>query len=104
VEAAMFAKLAIFRRAGLRYVAQVPGDVMHSNDNLPGFRRPAAAGRRRSPTPALACHWFDHSGRLECRWLAETNGDTPIGDINEDPTTRFSSPLPTQSRGLALAG
>jgi hypothetical protein len=100
----MFAKLAKFRRVGLRYVARVTSDVMCSNDNLPGFRRPAATGRRRSPTPSLACHWFDRNGQLECRWLAETNGDTPIGDIdNEDTTGRVSRLWSMQPRGLALA-
>ena len=49
----------------------------YSNDNLPGFRRPAATGQRRFPTPALACHWFDRDGRLECRWEVES-GD---GDV-----------------------
>jgi hypothetical protein len=31
----------------------------YCNDNLPGFRRPAVVGKRRSPTPALACHWIE---------------------------------------------
>ena len=44
----------------------------HLNDNLPGFRRPAAAGKRRSPTPALACHWvLTEANQLECRWSVE---------------------------------
>jgi hypothetical protein len=76
-----------------------------SNDNLPGLRRPK--GRRRIPTPALACHWIDRNGRLECRWQTETNGDTPIGDINDHKhhtTGRASGLLPMQPRGLALAG
>jgi hypothetical protein len=103
----MFAKLAQFRRAGLRHLMPAPSDVMHSNDNLPGFRRPAATGRRRSPTPALACHWFDRNGRLECRWQTESNGDTPIGDIDDHEhhtTGRASGRLPMQPRGLTLAG
>jgi hypothetical protein len=103
----MFAKLAKFRRAGLRHLVPAPSDVMHSNDNLPGFRRPVATGGRRSPTPALACQWFDRNGRLECRWQTETNGDTPIGDINDHKhytTGRASGLLPMQPRGLALAG
>jgi hypothetical protein len=74
----MFARLAKFRRLGLRYVVPAPRDVMHSNDNLPGFRRPAATGRRRSPTPALACHWFDRNGRLECRWQADSSDETSV--------------------------
>ena len=105
----MFARLAKFRRLGLRYVVPAPRDVMHSNDNLPGFRRPAATGRRRSPTPALACHWFDRNGRLECRWLAETNDDAPLGDIVEHEhrtTGRVSGQPSMQPRGRAqtLAG
>jgi hypothetical protein len=101
----MFAKLAKFRRARLRHLMPAPSGVMHSNDNLPGFRHPVATGRRRSPTPALACHWFDRNGRLECRWQAEILGDTPIGEIdNQDTTGRVSGLLSTQSRGLALAG
>jgi hypothetical protein len=101
----MFPRLAKFRRVGLRSFARVTIDVTHSNDNLPGFRRPAVTGRRRSPTPALACHWFDRNGQLECRWLAETNGDTPIGDIdNQDTTGRVSGLLSMKPRGLALAG
>ena len=44
----------------------------HLNDNLPGFRRPAAAGKRRAPTPALACHWvLTEANQLECRWSVE---------------------------------
>jgi hypothetical protein len=56
---------------------------VHSNDNLPGFRRPMATGRRRSSSPALACHWFNRNARLECRWLAEINDDAPLGDVDE---------------------
>jgi hypothetical protein len=76
-----------------------------SNDNLPGFRRPK--GQRRIPTPALACHWFDRNGRLECRWRAEPGGDAPIGDFDEHGTTgRASGPSSMQprDRGLALTG
>jgi hypothetical protein len=64
-----------------------------SNDNLPKFRRPAVAGRRRSPTAALACHWFDRNGRLECRWHAEPNGDTLIGDFDGHDTIGKASAL-----------
>ena len=52
-----------------------------ANDNLPGLRRPE--GRRRIPSPALACHWLDRNGRLECRWQAEPSGDAPIADVGE---------------------
>src|ERR1700730_16121451 len=58
-------------------------NAAYSNDNLPGLRRPAATGRRRAPPPALACHWFDRGGRLECRWQVETNDDAPIADADE---------------------
>ncbi len=104
----MFKRLAKFRNAGLRHVAQASSDVMHGNDNLPGFRRPAATGRRRSATPALACHWFERDGRLECRWQAETN-DRPAGDVDEHqhPTAGCGAGRSSMAwcrRGLALAG
>jgi hypothetical protein len=103
----MFAKLARFRRAGPRHRMPASSDVTHSNDNLPGFRRPAATGRRRSPTPVLACHWFDRNGRLECRWQAETNSDTANGGIDhfeQHITGRAFGLLSMPSRSLALAG
>ena len=103
----MFARLAKFRRVGLRHLVPPLGDVVHSNDNLPGFRRPAAMGKRRPPTPALACHWFNCNGRLECRWQLEANGDAPLSDFAEHCTTDrafgLSSTQP-RGRGLALAG
>ena len=77
----------------------------HSNDNLPGFRRPK--GQRRIPTPALVCHWFNRNGRLECRWQAESNGDAPLSDFAEHRTTGRASGQPSmQPRGRAqtLAG
>jgi hypothetical protein len=84
----MFTKLAEFRLVQSRRPAPGPRQAItqsqaltHSNDNLPGLRRPK--GRRRIPTPALACHWIDHNGRLECRWQAEPNGDAPLGDFDE---------------------
>jgi hypothetical protein len=87
----MFTKLAEFRLVQSRRPAPGPGEaITHSNDNLPGLRRPK--GRRRIPTPALACHWIDRNGRLECRWQAEPNGDAPLGDFDE------------HGRSLALAG
>ena len=105
----MFTRLAKFRRVGLRHIVPVPNCVMHSNDNLPGFRRPAATGKRRSPSPALACHWFDRDGRLECRWLAEPNDDAPLGNVveYEHRTTGRVSGQPSmqpRGRGLVLAG
>jgi hypothetical protein len=77
--------LAGFRLVRLRRIAP-PRQAACShhqflNDNLPGFRRPAAAGKRRSPTPALAYHWVDRDGRLECCWHLETDA-TPSGGFN----------------------
>jgi hypothetical protein len=106
-------RLADFRLGGLRPLQ--PRRVAlrgagffnepHSNDNLPGLRRPK--GRRRIPTPALACHWFNCNGRLECRWQAEPSGDAPIGDFDEHGTMGRASGLSStqpRGRGLALAG
>ena len=66
--------LANFRLVQLRRIAPGPhqaafSDHPHLNDNLPGFRRPAAAGKRRAPAPALACYWvLTGANQLECRW------------------------------------
>ena len=78
----------------------------HSNDNLRGFRRPAAAGKRWAPTPVLACHWVNRDGRLECRWQTESDGDAPIGEFEQHGAwSRISgnSPQPHSGR-LLLAG
>jgi hypothetical protein len=109
----MFKRLAISGLAKLwpaRPQAVAParhafGPANHSNDNLPGFRRPAATGKRRSPPPALACHWIERGGRLECHWHPVA-GDTPTGghrDHQESAPGRASA-RPTGSRYLALAG
>jgi hypothetical protein len=105
-------KLVDFKREGFRPLlprvalrgaglfSEIP-----SNDNLPGFRHPK--GQRRIPSPALACHWVDRNGRLECRWQAEPDGDAPIGDFDHHGTTgRASGPSSMRPRGrrLALAG
>src|SRR6202049_3097562 len=79
----MFKRLAKFRLLEPRGVAPGLREAMPANDNLPGFRRPAATGKRRSPSPALACHWFDRNGRLECGWLAGPNDDAPLGEVVE---------------------
>jgi hypothetical protein len=77
-------------------------NTTHANDNLSGFRRPK--GRRRIPHPALACHWIDRNGRLECRWQVEPGGDTPIGDFDEHGTTgRPFGLTPIHPRGHRLA-
>jgi hypothetical protein len=103
--------LANFRLVQLRRIAPGPhqaafSDHPHLNDNLPGFRRPAAAGKRRPPTPALACHWVDRDGRLECCWHFETDA-TPGGGLD---APRHSAPdsacgrSTPRSRNLALTG
>ena len=108
----MFTRLAKFRLVQPWRIAPGPRAAvfskdMFSNDNLPGFRHPK--GRRRIPTPALACHWIDRNGRLECRWLAEPNDDAPLGDVVEHEhrtTGRVSGQPSMQPRGRAqtLAG
>jgi len=101
----MFTKLAEFRLVQSRRTAPGPGEaIRHSNDNLPGLR---PKGRRRIPTPALACHWIDRNGRLECRWQAEPNGDAPLGDFDEHGAMGRASGLSSmrpRGRSLALAG
>lgn len=91
----MFTRLAEFRPFEPQRVAAPWDEAMHSNDNLPGRRRPA--GERRSPPPALACHWYlnDRDGRLECRW--------EVVDLEEVPADRVRDGLP-KSRGEAVRG
>src|SRR6202049_1929257 len=112
----MFTRLAKFRLVQPWRIALGPREAvfskdmssrtMHSNDTLPGFRRPAATGKRRSPSPALACHWFDRHGRLECCWLAGPHDDAPLGDDEHRTTGRASGQPSMQPRGRAqtLAG
>ena len=106
----MFTRLAEstfvkFRLVQSRRTAPGPGKaIMHSNDNLPGLRRPK--GRRRIPTPALACHWINRNGRLECRWQVESDSAAPVGDFDGHGTIGRTSGLSSVQprRGLALAG
>jgi hypothetical protein len=66
-----------------RHVAPAPyppGRPTYCNDNLPGLRR--SKGPRRMAAPALACHWFNRNGRLECRWQAQASGGAPGGSVN----------------------
>jgi hypothetical protein len=77
----------------------------YSNDNLPGFRHPAAAGKRRSRTPALACHWFNNrNGRLECRWQVADEAPTAGFDERRHSARGRPSGRSPRSRNLALAG
>jgi hypothetical protein len=78
----------------------------HSNDNLPGFRRPQVKGKRRSPPPALACHWLVRDGRLECCWHPEIDEAPPGGfDQQKHPMAGGASERSsTQSRDLAQVG
>jgi hypothetical protein len=69
--------------------------ITRSNDNLPGFRRPAS-GKRRAPPPVLACHWLHREGRLECCWHVETGG-APAGGFNGDGR-RTSGPAAAAGR------
>jgi hypothetical protein len=79
----MFKRLAEFRLVQSGRTAPGPREaIIHPNDNLPGFRRPAATGQRRPPSPSLACHWFDRKGRLECHWQVEMDA-VPIDDFDE---------------------
>jgi hypothetical protein len=103
----MFERLAEFRLVRARRIAPGPRKaIMHCNDNLPGFRRPAAALKRRSRPPVLVCHWFHRSGRLECCWQAETS-DAPTGAFDEQHATdrfRGRPSMHPHGRSIALAG
>ncbi len=89
----MFKTLAKSWLAPSRRIAPGPRmAITHCNDNLPGFRRPAA-GKRRSPPPALTCRWFERNGRLECRWHAEPD-DAPDGGIDGRGTIRTAEAAP----------
>ena len=85
----MFAKLAKFRQFELRRVAPGPEVAVYSNDNLPGFRRPA--GRCLRPNQAPACHWYLIDGQLECRWQFDAPDGTPIGGLADENGTGWPS-------------
>jgi len=78
----MFTRLAKFQPFESQRGMLRCGKAMHSNDNLPGRRRPA--GERRSPPSALACYWHlnQSDDRLECHWettdLEEGSAGIPI--------------------------
>ena len=76
----------------------------HCNDNRPGFRSPAVAGKRRAATPVLACHWLVRDGRLECCWHVVIDGARTDGRDAEHPLPdRACGRSPIPSRRLALA-
>jgi hypothetical protein len=66
-------------------IAPGTGVSVHSNDNLPGFRRPAGRQRPR-PNQTLACHWYLIGGRLECRWDIEAGDGPSIDDFEPQPS------------------
>jgi hypothetical protein len=81
-----------------RHVAPAPyppGRPTYCNDNLPGLRR--SKGPRRMAAPALACHWFNRNGRLECRWQAQASGGAPSGLGECDATDRASGLSPARA-------
>lgn len=99
----MFNKITTFRALQARRIA--PGSIgaVHSNDNLPGFRRPAG-GRRLRPKLALACHWYANGGQLECRWDVETPDGAAIVDFEPQPEAgrAFSPPVARKRRDHLL--
>jgi uncharacterized protein (DUF3084 family) len=99
----MFARLAELRLVRSPRIGPRPREaITHCNDNLPALRRPPEAGKRRSPTPVLACHWFNRGERLECRWQAETS-DVPTGAFDEHRADHACGRLSMLPRGCGLA-
>ncbi|SED42327.1 hypothetical protein [Bradyrhizobium erythrophlei] len=93
----MFEKLAKFRPFQPQRVAPWTIPATYSNDNLPGFRRPAD---RRRPTPA--CHWILIDGRLECRWSVETTLESSTNDFDRARRAdRYSGPRATPAHCAA---
>ena len=80
-----FAERARFWAFESRRLPAGPRLAVPSNDNLPGFRRPAD-GRRPRPNPTLACHWYLIGGRLQCRWEFERADDSLTADRKAEPT------------------
>ncbi len=80
----MFEKLAKFRPFEPRRMTP-PVPATHSNDNLPGFRRPER--RRPRPNPAPACHWSLIDGRLECRWTVDDSNESAASDLDRQRRT-----------------
>jgi hypothetical protein len=74
-----------------------------SYDNRPGFRRPPSQCLR--PKPALACHWIEIDGGLECRWTVATSGEASQAQPEQPRLTgrAFEPPLRSRVRGAQLA-
>lgn len=75
---------------------------VHSNDNLPGLRRPAGPSLR--PNQALACHWVPSAdGRhLECRWELAQDDDRSTGHRGRS-SEAFSPSIRHDDRMIAPA-
>ena len=98
----MFTELARLRPFEPRRIAPGTEVAASSNDNLPGFRRPA--GRRLRPNPAPACHWYLINGRLECRWQFEAPDETKIdGLAAQNGTGRPSDTVRGALKACAIA-
>jgi hypothetical protein len=100
----MFTRLAKFRPFEPSQVIPRGTKAAYSNDNLPGRRRPA--GERRSPPPALACHWHlnESDGRLECHWEATDLEEGSVG-LGHDlrATQKYLAKPAVPHRSLAQA-
>ena len=87
----MFRKLATVRPFRSGRIAPLRASAFydsHSNDNRPGFRRPA--GRRARPKPSLVCHWIEVGDRLECRWEAAGGNGVSRNDAEPHPPGPFA--------------
>jgi hypothetical protein len=80
----MFRKIAKLRPLETWRIAPGTRVSVHSNDNLPGFRRPAGC-RRPRPNQTLACHWRLVDGQLECRWNIESADGVPPDAFKPQP-------------------
>ena len=91
-----FAQRAKFWAFEPRRRAMGSGLAVHSNDNQPGFLRPAG-GQRPRRRETLACHWHLVDGRLQCRWEIETP-DHPLNRARPtEPVVDAGGLRPTQA-------
>lgn len=82
----MIRKLPIVRSSRSGRMAPfraAPVNNSHSNDNRPGFRRPA--DQRLRPRPAMVCHWIEVDGRMECRWTVCADSGASQNDAEPPP-------------------